>query len=77
MCALQLDILPKLEESAEGIAKHLDALLRSLTSTLNEMSSLTLDCTTVFSDSVDYACETIGACIKVSLLTNGQLISEV
>ncbi|CAH8510898.1 unnamed protein product [Schistosoma rodhaini] len=64
MCALQLDILPKLEESAEGIAKHLDALLRSLTSTLNEMSSLTLDCTTVFSDSVDYACETIGACIK-------------
>ncbi|VDP63449.1 unnamed protein product [Schistosoma mattheei] len=28
------------------------------------MSSLTLDCTTVFSDSVDYACETIGACIK-------------
>ncbi|XP_018644805.1 unnamed protein product [Schistosoma mansoni] len=64
MCALQLDILPKLEESAERIANHLDALLRSLTSTLNQMSSLTLDCTTVFLDSVDYACETVSACIK-------------
>ncbi|CAH8511608.1 unnamed protein product [Schistosoma bovis] len=64
MCALQLGILTELEKSAEGIANNLDSLLRSLTSTLNQMSSLTLDCTTVFSDSVDYACETIGACIK-------------
>ncbi|CAH8517025.1 unnamed protein product [Heterobilharzia americana] len=29
-----------------------------------KMSSLTLDCTTVFSNSVDYTCETISACIK-------------
>ncbi|TNN15551.1 Neurogenic locus notch protein isoform 2 [Schistosoma japonicum] len=28
------------------------------------MSSLTLDCTTVFSDSVDYTCETVNSCIK-------------
>ncbi|CAH8515595.1 unnamed protein product [Schistosoma guineensis] len=64
MCALQLGILTELEKSAEGIANNLESLFRSLTSTLNQMSSLTLDCTTVFSDSVDYACETIGACIK-------------
>ncbi|CAH8476618.1 unnamed protein product [Schistosoma turkestanicum] len=28
------------------------------------MSTLTLDCTAVFSDSVEYTCETIGSCIK-------------
>ncbi|KAH8862161.1 Neurogenic locus notch protein [Schistosoma japonicum] len=64
MCALQLGILPELEKSADGIAQHLELLLHSLKSTLNQMSSLTLDCTTVFSDSVDYTCETVNSCIK-------------
>ncbi|KAH8862160.1 hypothetical protein KSF78_0007730 [Schistosoma japonicum] len=67
MCALQLGILPELEKSADGIAQHLELLLHSLKSTLNQMSSLTLDCTTVFSDSVDYTCETVNSCIKINI----------
>ncbi|CAH8497710.1 unnamed protein product [Heterobilharzia americana] len=64
MCALQLSVLPELEKNAAALAIQLDTLLQSLTSALNQMSSLTLDCTTVFSNSVDYTCETISACIK-------------
>ncbi|CAH8842071.1 unnamed protein product [Trichobilharzia szidati] len=62
--ALQLSILPKLEKDAEAVVRRIDVLLASLKSSLSQMSSLTLDCTNVFSDSVDYTCETISTCIK-------------
>ncbi|CAL8086220.1 unnamed protein product [Calicophoron daubneyi] len=59
-------VLSALEDHAHSLDKELSRMLDSVRTCLHRMSSLTLDCTTVFASSVDLTCDTVDASIKTT-----------
>ncbi|TGZ75940.1 hypothetical protein CRM22_000107 [Opisthorchis felineus] len=64
LTALEPAALNTLELQARGLAENLDQLLGSVHSALHRMSGLTVDCVSVFANSVELTCDSVDASIK-------------
>ncbi|CAH8611894.1 unnamed protein product [Dicrocoelium dendriticum] len=63
---MNLKVLSELERHAHSLAVQLDRLLTSTQSSLDQMSGLTMDCTSTLSNSVDLTCDAVDASIKTT-----------
>ncbi|GAA50682.1 BLOC-1- complex subunit 6 [Clonorchis sinensis] len=64
LTALEPAALNTLELQARGLAENLDQLLGSVHSALHRMSELTVECVSVFANSVELTCDSVDASIK-------------